>query len=379
MEVTITSNEPMRYSLLSCFQGVLLGAALGEEFGVCCQAWRSQKTPPLLNDWATDVQTNQADQSDWSGWQPVDENQILTQTRQAPFAWGKVAVRWAEALVQYGNWRELELDPPTELAGSPGREQETTTGGDQPVSGAELAIAALPIVLFLHDNPLRLQQVLSQIARQWRIDPTEIEAVWIVSQALISILKEPMTPFNLLPKLVDQIRQHGKPQDFQSDLVSALEQVQTLLQSSASLRTATLQFQTAKMTSARPVSARPASASVYSTTTGALCLALYCFLSTPDDFRLALLRAGRTGVSPQIVCGLTGALAGAYSSIAGLPLVWRLVKTEASTMLNWGVTGDQIKQLATQLFWVWSGVYELDASSGAGIPAIAAPGVIRLR
>lgn len=364
----------MRYSLLSCFQGVLLGAALGEEFGACCQAWQSQKTPPLLNDRATDVQTNQADQSDWSGWQPVDENRILTQTRQAPFAWGKVAVRWAEALVQYGNWRELELDPPAELAGSPGREQETARGSDQPVSGAELAIAALPIVLFLHDNPLRLQQVLSQIATQWRIDPTEIEAVWIVSQALISILKEPMTPFNLLPKLVDQIRQHGKPQDFQSGFVSALEQVQTFLQSGASLRTATLQFQTA-----RPASARPASASVYSMTTGAVCLALYCFLSTPDDFRLALLRAGQAGGSPQIVCGLTGALAGAYSSTAGLPLVWRLVKTEASTVLSWGVTGDQIKQLATQLFWVWSGVYELNTSSGAGIPAIAAPGVIRLR
>lgn len=363
MEIISINHELMRYSLLSRFQGALLGAALGESLGIDCWAQRSPKKHPSQGNWAAMTQLN------LSEWRPDREDGGIAPSKQAAFPWGKVAIRSTEKFIQTGNWQGIGWDLPPDLTISKGHGIGSALAVEQRVTGAELAIATLPMALFFHDNPIRWQQALTEVAEQWLIDAAGLEMVRIVSQIIAQALKEQIAPSQLIPQLVNDLQQNDLHQEFQPNLVCALEQVQILVQSGASLRTAIFRLQ----------SLQPAPSQTMQSGMNAICLALYCFLSTPHDIRLALLRAAQSGGFPQVVCGLTGALLGAHNSIAGLPLTWRLGKAGGSPGLSWGVTGDQVTQLATQLFWVWSGVYELNLPCLGEVPAIAAPGVIRLR
>ncbi len=56
-----------------------------------------------------------------------------------------------------------------------------------------------------------------------------------------------------------------------------------------------------------------------------IALAFYCFLNTPEDLRLSVVRAARCGIAGQITCALTGALSGAYNGVAAIPVEWRLL------------------------------------------------------
>ncbi len=104
----------------------------------------------------------------------------------------------------------------------------------------------------------------------------------------------------------------------------------------------------------------------------AIALAFYCFLSTPCDLRLALLRAARCGEAAPVIAALTGALGGAYQGLGGLPLAW--VATDSHV---WGIPETALHALAAHLFAAWSGVYA--PAERMAVAAIAAPGVIRPR
>lgn len=122
-----------------------------------------------------------------------------------------------------------------------------------------------------------------------------------------------------------------------------------------------------------------------------IALAFYCFLNTPEDLRLSVVRAARCGIAGQITCALTGALSGAYNGVAAIPVEWRQVSSAElkSQQLADGQepslwrTGSDVKivELANNLFAVWAGVYKPDAGldSAALARSVAAPYVIRPR
>lgn len=96
----------------------------------------------------------------------------------------------------------------------------------------------------------------------------------------------------------------------------------------------------------------------------AIALALYCFCSTPEDFQICVKRAVKANYQPKITAALTGAIAGAYNSIVGIPLYWRSHSLDIEC----------IYKFARELFCYWSGTYRSDISSkmSEAIPIVAA-------
>jgi hypothetical protein len=96
-------------------------------------------------------------------------------------------------------------------------------------------------------------------------------------------------------------------------------------------------------------------------------LAIYCFLSTPEDFRIAIRRAYQIEDRSQFICALTGILAGAYNSLTGIPLNGYIATQER---LQWLLT-------AQNLLTTWAGVYQ--PLSAAAPLTVASPQVIQRR
>lgn len=343
----------MRYSLLSRFQGMLLGAAIGEELGCYRAAHDSPNavrpqslTPalPYLSKWNPGTQLEQS-------FQPISKT-----------IYGHTALGWTKTLLDQGGWKGFESGLTTDF-------QLDSNSLHQPGdisfrNGAELAIAALPLMLFFHDNEIRLTQVLEDVVTRLKMPRSTLAELTVIHRTIAQILTEQFTPDRLVPDLIEQLQNSDRlSQNDSTGLVASLQMVQTLSQQGASLDTAVRQLVVSKE--------EPSSVEIIS-------LVLYCFLSTPDNVRLTLLRAAHLSVMPQVLCGLAGALSGAYNSVTGLPLHWHWEAEANSPMRAWGVTSATLKHLATQLLAVWSGVYDLNSLPDLSL-AVAPPGVIRLR
>jgi hypothetical protein len=144
-------------------------------------------------------------------------------------------------------------------------------------------------------------------------------------------------------------------------LLTGMEMVQGLLMTKASLQTALDQLTAIQF----PSHLDPT-----------IALAFYCFLSTPEDLQLALLRSARLSHQIPHLSALTGILSGTYNTVVALPLEWQLALTDPEYPLIGQMAGGEIRNLATQLLAVWSGAEDAQTFSDAA-PAIAAPGVIR--
>jgi ADP-ribosylglycohydrolase len=223
-------------------------------------------------------------------------------------------------------------------------------------SSSEAAVATLPMALFFHDDPVKLRQHLLKAAAVWQQNSEASEGVLAVAFAIALALTEKLDSTTLIPRTLTYL---GKAQ---TPLVQQLEQVQTLLEQGAGLDTT--------LTQLRRERSRRSDLLELSYTS--IALAFYCFLHTPEDFRLSVTRATRTGYQPQITAALTGALSGVYNSIIGIPVGWRLAANRIST-------GSQRLQLADHLLAVWSGVYDVSATEQLQQAAVAAPRVIQPR
>ncbi|MCS6813833.1 MAG: hypothetical protein NZ772_09725 [Cyanobacteria bacterium] len=99
-------------------------------------------------------------------------------------------------------------------------------------------------------------------------------------------------------------------------------------------------------------------------------LALFCFVTTPQDCRLTLQRAIGCTDQPLTTIG-AGLLVGAYNGELGLPIEWRAAQL--------GAYDERVRPVVTQLFARWCGVYD-----GRSLPAmdydaiaVSVPGAIR--
>lgn len=79
-----------------------------------------------------------------------------------------------------------------------------------------------------------------------------------------------------------------------------------------------------------------------------------------------MICGARLGFAPQLTCGIIGALSGAYNSIAGIPLGWRLnlakaAGNESLLKMLWGMRSpEEIIELSDRLLASWAGVYQLN-------------------
>lgn len=356
----------MRYSLLSRFQGTLLAAALGEALGAYGQLGQRSTAKSRTALPQGTLPLTVAHLADWHPGITIKHSSALTDSSP----WGSAAISCARLLVQMGRWSELEmaaiglrLAADSMATAAPG---QTRTG--RAFVSAECALATLPVALFSHDDVSKQQPLLLQTINLWRCPPSTEAGLLAVGYAIAQVLQERVDRFTLVPHTITYLKHYLKqgtanPTAPLLDLIDTLKQVQALLQQGAGLHTAIERL-------------RARSTNGDST---AIALAFYCFLSTPDDLQLSLLRAARSGelasgeLAP-VTCALTGALSGAYNSLNGLPLAWR---TGNPMAVLWGLSDPEMKQLATHLFAVWSGVY--NPGTATNRLAIAAPGVIRPR
>ncbi|MBO1346824.1 MAG: ADP-ribosylglycohydrolase family protein [Hormoscilla sp. GUM202] len=260
------------------------------------------------------------------------------------------------------NWWDLDIDE--------GQQDQLLPGwGSQAVSACKSLIAhgrvegnrvvdneatatILPVALFFHEDAAKLRQRLNQLAASSKETRDESLAM---GYCLLQIAQEKLDSSTIVPQIIAYLQSDGA-------IASELAQVQTLLEMRASLETTSYML------------------------SNSIGLALYCFLSTPEDFRLSVMRALRIArVQPQLVASLTGAMSGAYNSLAGIPVSWRIaikrpLTAEKFLLPCWGVTSDaEIVQLATNLFAAWSGALLPTHLSNKSPQryAVAAPQVMR--
>ncbi|NJN59567.1 MAG: hypothetical protein HC879_19805 [Leptolyngbyaceae cyanobacterium SL_5_9] len=366
----------MRYSLSSRFQGVLLGAALGEILGTHCQlvqVKQPQVKPPLR--WA-----------DLSRWGFSDLN---PEDSAVPAGWGRVAVRLAKGLIQGGSdksWMKEVLDvlgipvqpsnPEQTLFEQKAASTQSFLQTQSSPINAGVAIATLPIALFFHADPDQLEQELQQADKlHHRLELSN--AVLAIGYAISLALREQLDPAQLIAEIMEELELRRdrstsapSPSLAQFPFVEQLQFVQTLSQVSLSSAIAQLRHYSRKPEVASDVLE--------------IAIAFHCFLSTPEDFRLSAVRAAQLHKNPQTTC-LTAALSGAYNGASSIPLSWRSAlkrNDSAHSPLNhlWGVASEtELQHLSDQLLAAWSGAFDLDhlLNYPGQTFAIAAPKVIR--
>lgn len=314
----------MRYSLLSRFRGGLRGSLVGEYLG------------SMSHGSATDASMLRLPQ--------VEKGKPV----QKLSAWNQIAICASKSLIRCGR---LDLD---DWLLECSKQQQSLLLLKTTATSNEAALAILPIALFFHEDQIKLRQQLLKAATVWLGKSEEVESVLAFSYAITQAVTEKLEKETLIPQTLAYLG------TVQTPLGQQLEQVQILLKDRVGLEQALRQLRYSF----------PSSAKALGNPDTSLALAFYCFLSTPEDFRLCMSRAIRTGCQPQMTASLTGALAGTYNSTIGIPVNWHLPATSISSERV-------IVQLADSLLSVWSGVYQLSGEAPCQHSIVAAPHVIK--
>ncbi|MBW4621402.1 MAG: ADP-ribosylglycohydrolase family protein [Cyanosarcina radialis HA8281-LM2] len=170
----------MRYSLLSRFQGALLGAFLGE----------------------------------------IYDSQLSPQSSPTVGVSSKIALLGAESLIRVG---KLDIEDWVRNTGIPERSLST----------AETAIAIVPMAMFFHENRSLLLQQIKSAAIAWDRTAESVEGVLAVGYAIAKALTEKVQPAALIPQILADFP------NSQSEAIEELAQVQELLVQKSSLEMAT--------------------------------------------------------------------------------------------------------------------------------------------
>jgi hypothetical protein len=288
----------MKYSLLSRFQGCLEGMAIADQFS----QWMYQ------------------------GGQTMEFPAQQGGLRPSP--WVEQAIQVSEAFIQSNGGTFLwGLDATPKLL----------TGDN----GSTLAIATLPIALFFHDDLSLQQQQLRQTVQGWGGTPAGEDWVALWGYAIAQALNQQLVPDQLIARLRAYLKTTEPNLTQRSPtILSALELLENLLQQGT-----TSEIATVKIAALLPQEAQ------------AIALALYCFLSTPDWWHLAVTHAARLSPTSPVTCTLTASLSGAYNSHSSLPLGWKVNSPQIVAALP-SLKGSPVTwaKLAACLLATWSGM-----------------------
>ncbi|MFQ3626567.1 MAG: ADP-ribosylglycohydrolase family protein, partial [Cyanobacteriota bacterium] len=194
-----------------------------------------------------------------------------------------------------------------------------------------LAIATLPITLYAHNHPKLLRSHLERLSA-----PVSSLAVALAVGELISQVMHTDQP---PPALIEGAIAAQDLILIAPELAATLQRVNVVAdQDSLAIARHSLLAET-------PADYVP------------LCLALYCFLSTPEHPAIVLLRAAQISPLP-LTCALAGALCGARNGISSLPATWRVQAQQSGSITAlWGVSESALDSLAAMLFAAWAGIY----------------------
>ncbi|MEG3898313.1 MULTISPECIES: ADP-ribosylglycohydrolase family protein [unclassified Microcoleus] len=379
----------MRHSLLSKFQGTILGAVLGDSLGLQYQR-QLVGISPQTEDFQPILQLTKHQLLTRSGATlALNSPNSKIPTGKHSSECGILAVACAQSLIRCSgldlkDWRDTwEAFATSEIYHPRSREFQIL------LNPCEAAIAALPAAMFFHENKAKLREKIMLAIEVWpNANKPEWEtAILAVGYAIARSLKQRLDPATAIEQTISYVKTDNA-------LTELLLQVQILLEQGADLETATTHL----CKSATALREKQGEGNKKSQTKSIvnpesfipIALAFYCFLNTPEDLRLSVVRAARCGIAGQLTCALTGALSGAYNGAAAIPVEWRQLSSavesrplaEGPEPSVWRTGSDaKIVELANNLFAVWAGVYNPDAGldSAALARAVAAPYVIRPR
>jgi ADP-ribosylglycohydrolase len=235
---------------------------------------------------------------------------------------------------------------------------------------AGLAIATLPFALFYHEDLHLLRQQIHLIVAQKTVvqaHPPEAElGATVVHCAIALAVQNRLQPSQLIPQLLADLQLS----QFHPALAEQLTQVQKSLVGQTA---ETLTDEILLPFHLRQLSPIP--------------LAFFAFLSTPENFRLSLLRAAQLSSAAAHACTLTltGALSGAYNGKSVLPPDWRTAlrstpENRSPLSRLWDVESeDELLQYAKSLFSLWSGMYHSTQyfSNLSRLTVVGAPRTLR--
>ncbi|BAY20430.1 hypothetical protein NIES2100_01710 [Calothrix sp. NIES-2100] len=239
-----------------------------------------------------------------------------------------IAVRGTESLIRLG---KLDLDD--WRAQKPQASEKISL---------KVILATLPVALFFHENPLKLRQSLLLVLKIWDDDPVIRDGTLAVGYAITQILTEKLHSRTLIPEAIAFIGETS------TSLPQQLIKINTLLQQGASLERVQIELSKEEKLSK------------------SIAMAFYCFLCTLEDYRLAVLRANQLsdrwrqdhkGLYLHHISAITGALSGAYNSIAGIPVGWQISYSQANSATRELSNFSLMVELADALVSVWSGLY----------------------
>ena len=377
----------MRHSLLSNFQGTILGAVLGDSIGLQYQKQlvgipqEKGDLPPILQ--LTTHQKMTLSESELYS----PKSKILTGKHSSEC--GRLAVACAQSLIRCNG---LDLKDWGDTWEAFTKSEIYTPGSTElksMLNPCEAAVAVLPCAMFFHENKAKLRSKIILVTDVWQKQnvPEYETAVLAIGYAIARSLKQRLDPARAIEQTIVYL-------ETDNALTELLRQVQILLEEGADLETATIHlYKTATVLGEKQGDGEKKSETKSIVNPGNLlpiALAFYYFLNTPEDLRLSVMRAARCGIAGQLTCALTGALSGAYNGVAAIPVEWREVFSAVKSMplaqgpepSVWGTGSDaKIVELANNLFAVWAGVYNPSAGldSAALARSVAAPYVIRSR
>ncbi|NEO98378.1 MAG: ADP-ribosylglycohydrolase family protein [Symploca sp. SIO2E9] len=316
----------MRYSLLSRFRGVLVGSFLGEFLGT------GGLYEPVLGNCSLKLPQLKESQS-----------------HPGLSGWSEIAACGSESLIRCGRF---DLEDWVNRCFAP---EQSLQSPKATARSSEVAVAMLPIALFFHEDVVKLRRQVLEAAAIWQHDAQISEGVLAMAYAISLALTEKLDCAGLIPQTIAYLGTSKTP------LVQQLEKIQVLWEQGASLE--------ATVTHLYRGFQRPNQ--LFTPVTDiSIALAFYCFLDTPEDFRLCVSRASLSRYQSQMTATLCAALSGAYNSVLGIPVDWRL----GANRLGIGI---ERQQLADKLLALWSGVYSISEQQQQQILSVAAPREIR--
>jgi hypothetical protein len=230
-------------------------------------------------------------------------------------------------------------------------------------SWGQMILATLPVVMFFHENPVKMRENILELQKiwKWQDEPIVRDGSLIIGYAIAQSLNEKLNPRTLISETVSFLDKTS------TSLPQQLIKVNDLLKRGVGLETATRELSSPEQL------------------TSNIGLAVYCFLSTLEDFSFTILRANQNHdfASPDVTGAIAGGLSGAYNSMVGIPVNWQ-ISSSVTNSPTWGLENfAQMLKLADTMMAVWAGVYDFSDNFGESVETrytvFAAPHIIRRR
>jgi ADP-ribosylglycohydrolase len=223
------------------------------------------------------------------------------------------------------------------------------------INSEQSIVAMLPLMLFFHDDRLRLREVIIDISHSWQLDWETCSCAVTIGYIISRSLTESLQLRTFVTQLLDEMT-NLHPLIFQ-ELSSLAGEVSVGEDRSLDRASSLHQVDRRLAKIEHPIVAPTM-------------LAIYCVLSTPEDFSLATRRIARLKQPSPFAAALTGILAGAHNSSSGIPLNGYVATQDRAQWLSW----------AQSLLNVWAGVDLQHDAAASDLPlAVAAPQVIQRR